>query len=100
MNFEIKEENGVYTGKPSGWIDTNAAPDFLEALRKLEEKAGKAVQLDCTELEYICSLGLRGLLKLKKESAAKGGTLELLNVQPDVMNILRMTGFDKLLTIR
>lgn len=100
MNFEIKEENGVYTGKPSGWIDTNAAPDFLEALKQLEEQAAKTIRLDCAELEYICSLGLRGLLKLKKESVAKGGTLELVKVQPDVMNILRMTGFDKLLNIQ
>ena len=100
MNFEIKEENGVYTGKPSGWIDTNAAPDFLETLKQLEAQAAKTIQLDCADLEYICSLGLRGLLKLKKESVAKGGTLELLNVQPDVMNILRMTGFDKLLNIQ
>ncbi|MBR3453972.1 MAG: STAS domain-containing protein [Bacteroidaceae bacterium] len=99
MNFEIKEKNGVYIGKPSGWIDTNAAPEFLEAIRQLEAQAGKSIQLDCTDLEYICSLGLRGLLKLKKESVAKGGTLELTNVQPEVMNILRMTGFDKLLTI-
>ena len=100
MNFEIKEKNGVYTGWPSGWIDTNAAPDFLDTLKQLEAQAAKNIQLDCTDLEYICSLGLRGLLKLKKESVAKGGTLELKNVQSEVMNILKMTGFDKLLTIR
>ena len=100
MNFEIKNENGVLTGSPKGWIDTNVAPEFLESLKVLEEQADKTIQLDCADLEYVCSLVLRGLLKLKKASASKGGSLLLKNVQPEVMNILRMTGFDKLLSIQ
>ena len=41
-------------------------------------------------------LALRGLLKLKKESAAKGGRLVLRNVEGEVRNILTLTGFIKL----
>jgi anti-anti-sigma regulatory factor len=45
-------------------------------------------------------LGLRGVLQLKKESAAKGGSLILTHVEGEVQKILRLTGFDKLLDIR
>ena len=71
MNIEIKEQNGSYLGILTGWIDTAEANQFLEDLNPLSANADKRIELDCSKLEYICSLGLRGLLKLKKESAAK-----------------------------
>ena len=96
MNIEIKEQNGTYVGILSGWLDTNEASHFLEDVKVLEENIEKPIVLDCKDLEYICSLALRGLLKLKKESAAKGGSLVLKNVTGEVQNILTMTGFIKL----
>ena len=83
MNIEIKEQNGTYVGILSGWLDTNAASQFMEDIKVLEENIDKSIVLDCKNLEYICSLALRGLLKLKKESADKGGRLVLRNVEGD-----------------
>ena len=71
MNIEIKEQNGNYHGILYGWIDTAEGSQFLEDLKPLMANAGKDIELNCEKLEYICSLGLRGLLQLKKESAAK-----------------------------
>ena len=62
--------------------------------------ANKRIELDCAKLEYICSLGLRGLLQLKKESAAKGGSMILTHVEGEVQKILTLTGFNRLLDIR
>ncbi len=76
MNIEIKEQNGTYVGILSGWLDTNESSQFIEDLKVLEENIDKPIVLDCKNLEYICSLALRGLLKLKKESAAKGAETE------------------------
>ena len=100
MNVEIKEQNGTCTALLSGWIDTNAATQFLEELKTLEAHSEKSVVLDCSGLEYICSLGLRGLLKLKKESAAKGGNVVLSHVGGEFQKILTMTGFIKLFDIK
>ena len=96
MNIEIKEQNGTYVGILSGWLDTNESSQFIEDLKVLEENIDKPIVLDCKNLEHICSLALRGLLKLKKESAAKGGRLVLRNVEGEVRNILTLTGFIKL----
>jgi anti-anti-sigma factor len=96
MNIEIKEQNGTYVGLLSGWLDTNEASQFMEDIKVLEENIEKPIVLDCKNLEYICSLALRGLLKLKKESAAKGGSLVLKNVGGEVQNILTLTGLIKL----
>ena len=100
MNIIIKEINGDYTASLSGWLDTNAAGEFLEGLKPLEEHADKAIELDCGKLEYICSLGLRGLLKLQKLSVAKGGTLVLTHVNDEIQKILTLTGFIKLFNFR
>ena len=100
MNIEIKERNGSYYGILTGWIDTALATQFNEDLKPLMNNADKSIELDCGKLEYICSLGLRGLLKLKKESAAKGGSLVLTHVEGEVLKILKMTGFVKLFEIR
>ena len=93
MNIEIKVQNGTYIGILSGWLDTNEAPQFMEDIKVLEENIGSPIVLDCKDLEYICSLALRGLLKLKKTSAAQGGSLVLKNVTGEVQKILTMTGF-------
>ena len=100
MNIEIKEQGGKYVGILSGWIDTAVATQFLEDLQPLRIHADQAIELDCEQLEYICSLGLRGLLTLRKESAAKGGTMVLTHVGGEVQKILTMTGFIRLFDIR
>ncbi|MBR7066597.1 MAG: STAS domain-containing protein [Prevotella sp.] len=100
MNIEIKERNGSYYAILTGWIDTAVGTQFLEDLKPLMDKADRSIVLDCEKLEYICSLGLRGLLNLKKQSAAKGGSLVLTHVEGEVLKILTMTGFIKLFDIR
>ena len=99
MNIEIKEQNGTYVVYLSGWLDTNEASKFLEETKPLEANIDKNIIIDCKELEYMCSLALRGLLKLKKESVAKGGSLVLRNVAGEVQKILTLTGFIKLFDI-
>ena len=99
MNIEIKEQNGTYIVNLFGWLDTNAATQFLEDIKPLQANMDKHVIIDCKDLEYICSLGLRGLLMLKKESVIKGGRLVLTHVTGEVQKILTMTGFIKLFDI-
>ena len=80
-----------------GVFDAPVAPFVVAFLVAVSDKA---IELDCGKLEYICSLGLRGLLQLKKESAAKGGSMILTHVEGEVQKILTLTGFNRLLDIR
>lgn len=100
MTTEIKEQNGTYLVTLSGWLDTNEASQFLEDLKPLEDHVEMPIVIDCKDLEYVCSLALRGILKLKKMSQAKGGSLVIRNVTGEVQKILTMTGFFKLIDIR
>ena len=58
-------------------------------------KTPSKITVDAAKLEYISSSGLRLLLLLKKQCP----DLRIINVSRDVDEILRMTGFDTLLTV-
>ena len=99
MKVDIQEANGVYTAILTGWFDTNEATQFLSDIQPLFDHADQQLVLDCGGLEYICSLGLRILLRLNKESAAKNGHLQLTNMNGEIRKIFEMTGFEKLFYI-
>ena len=52
-----------------------------------------------TGVDYLSSAGLRLLLTLQKRFKKEGGTFKLRGIQPGVLEILRMTGFLKILSI-
>ncbi len=52
--------------------------------------------IDAENLEYISSAGLRILLRLRKEEA----DMAVINVSPEVYEILEMTGFTEMMTVK
>ena len=58
----------------------------------------KDLTLNFDKLEYIASAGLRILLKSQKKMAVKG-SMKIINIKPEVREVLDMTGFAKLLTL-
>ena len=80
-----------------GRIDTNNATECGEQIMKaVAENPSLPVTVDCDGLNYISSAGLRNLMKLKK---AVSDTV-LVNVQPQVYDILETTGFTELMEVR
>lgn len=79
-----------------GRLDTAASVQFAAEMQPLLENAKEHIILDMAELTFISSSGLRHLLTLRKASQAAGGKVTLRNVSNDVMQVLRLTGFDKL----
>ena len=80
-----------------GRIDTTTAPDFgTEISDELDDI--RELILDFREVEYVSSLGLRVILELQKTMNEKG-KMKVVNVNKTVMDIFKMTGFDKILTI-
>ena len=77
-----------------GRVDSLTAPKILSFYEKTaREKNIRAVYVDCAELQYISSAGLRVLLIMKK-NAKDGVVLEY--VGPQIMEILETTGFDSI----
>ena len=79
----------------SGWLDTQTAPELEAAIGALDGAAASLI-LDLKELEYISSAGLRQLVAAHKKM---NGNLTIRNASAEIMDVLRMTGFDKRLHI-
>jgi anti-sigma B factor antagonist len=58
----------------------------------------KELILDCGELEYVSSAGLRVILKAQKRMKAQG-SMKLMGVNETVMEVFDITGFTDILTI-
>ena len=78
-----------------GRLDTITAPNLLAFYEKSKEKI-RGVRVNCHDLDYISSAGLRVLLIMQK-GCENGVTISEIN---DVISeILEQTGFDQILTV-
>lgn len=97
MTIEIKKNAKETTIEVAGRLDTITAP-VLE--KTIGDNIGntESLILDFKGLEYISSAGLRVLLGAQKKMN-KVGTMKLVSVCEEIMEVLEMTGFADILTI-
>jgi len=100
MEIEIKEQEGALKAYFKGSLDTPASVKAQKDIEPILQNANKEITIDCSELNYISSSGLRLFLTIRKESSRKGGTVIIENVSDDIRKIFLMTGFSKLFIIK
>ena len=93
MKASIEEQDGKLVATLAGEMDTAAAVEAEETLKPLQATNGKDVYIDCAELEYIASSGLRILLMILKSAKANGSRVVLRHVNDDIKNVFKLTGF-------
>lgn len=98
MEISIKKisETGLYV-KASGRLDIDNSAEYGIKIKDSLDDINELV-LDFSEITYIASIGLRILLELYQQMS-KQGSIKITNVQEPVLNVLKMTGFDKFLSI-
>ena len=82
-----------------GRIDTTNADQFQQDITPLMEGEKPNIDIDCTDLEYTSSQGLRTFLLLQKSVNARGGKMVLRNMNPMVKEVFDITGFSNIITI-
>ena len=100
MEVKIERGNAEVTAFLIGRLDTPASLEIAPQMNALSDAAAGTVVLDCKELEYISSSGLRIFLTLRKAAAAKGGRVIVRGMTPDIRNVFMMTGFLNLFEIQ
>ena len=98
MNINIEKRNDVTLMALEGRLDTTTAPELEKAINN-EGEALKNLVLDFKAVNYISSAGLRVLLTAQKKMNVQG-SMELINVSEEVMDIFEMTGFADILVIK
>ena len=100
MEVKIERENGVVTAFLIGRLDTPASLEIAPQMNALADEAAGTIILDCTELSYISSSGLRIFITLRKAAAAKGGKVIVRNITNEIRSAFMMTGFLNLFEIQ
>ncbi|MBQ0081578.1 MAG: STAS domain-containing protein [Alistipes sp.] len=96
MEILIRKSSDSVIAVMNGCFDTQAAEMYEPTVKELESLASKPIILDCRRLEYIASSGLRVLLRLRKACAAQGQRVTLQGVNPNIMEVLKVTHFDSM----
>ena len=100
MEVKIIRGNGEVTARLIGRLDTPAAQDIAPQMNALAEEASGTIILDCMELAYISSSGLRIFITLRKAAATKGGKIIVRGISNEIRSVFMMTGFLNLFEIQ
>lgn len=77
----------------NGRLDTPNSKAFEESIQPILQDEKPDVCIDCANLEYISSSGLRQFLTLLKHVRSVNGTMKIENLNPEVKEVFDMTGF-------
>ena len=97
MELKFEKVNGELHIYFPDRVDTQNAADFEESIFKIlgSQRAEKIV-LNLQDLDYISSVGLRIVLKIKKQF----NELSIIEVSSEVYEIFSMTGFTDIIDIK
>lgn len=82
-----------------GRLDGITSKTFSEKTSEQSQLSFSKIVLDCKELTYISSEGLRVILITAKRAKALGGGLTLCSVNPSVNEVMVISGFGSLLGV-
>ena len=99
MDIKITQQDNKTIVVLNGRIDTSNADQFQQDVAPLMEGENPDIDIDCTDMSYTSSQGLRIFLMLQKSVMARGGKMVLRNMNPQVKEVFDITGFSNIITI-
>ena len=99
MDVKITKEGEKSLVVLNGRLDTTNADQFQKDITPLMEDANPDIEIDCTDMEYTSSQGLRLFLLLQKTVSSKGGKMVMTNMKPQVKEVFDITGFSNIIKI-
>ena len=99
MKTSIEELEGKIVATLEGELDTAAAIEVEKELQPLYKSEGRDIVIECENLEYIASSGLRILLGILKSAKAAGSKVTLRKMNDDIKNVFQLTGLISLFEV-
>lgn len=96
MKTTIQEFDDKVIAILEGSLDTSVAAETERAMTPLYDVEGKDIMIDCTNLDYISSAGLRTFLGILQSAEEKGGHVFIKGINDTVREIFAITGFDNI----
>jgi len=94
-----KQENGVLVIYLNGRLDATTSTGLQKEINQLIESGETKILINFEKLGYISSAGLRVLITTVKLLKSKQGKLVLSNMSSIIFDVLKVSGFTKVLNI-
>ena len=99
MDVTTERQEGVLTAQVGGRIDGSNVAEFEEAIRTAIDEDDRAVLIDCENLGYISSAGLRAVLMTAKTLSGRNAKFALCAMSDPIREVFQISGFDKIVAI-
>ena len=99
MKMTTERQDDVLSIQVGGRIDGSNAITFQEAIRAAVADRDRAMIMDCAELSYVSSAGLRAVLMTAKTLTNRDVRFALCALSDNVLEIFEKSGFDKIIAI-
>lgn len=98
METIIEEQGKIAIVTLKGRLETSESEEVQEKMISLYEKDLERIIIDCKDLEYIASSGLRILFLLLRKMKPKGTDVVIRNCSDLLKTVFDSTGFSLLFT--
>jgi anti-sigma B factor antagonist len=88
LDFSYLKEHDIHLIKVKGRLDSYYASQLENSLEPVLRRAKKII-LECSDVTFLSSAGIKVLLSLTNVLKGKGGGLVLLNLQETAKKVLR-----------
>ncbi len=99
MNLEITKSADYTLVSVKGRVDTTNANELEKSILELIDGGDTKIIMDCSELNYISSSGLRVFLIVQKRLMSIKGQFRLCSLQPGIKEIFDISGFSSIFSL-
>ena len=98
FSVDSVNRSGEITLRINGRLDTVTSPELIEEFERLmKDPLSFSVTVNMEKCPYISSAGIRAFLIIYKRMHKIGGSFELINLRPEVYDIITTTGMSQFL---
>ena len=91
MKFSSTKSNNIVIIRIEGKLDANTSEEFQRNMTGLLTKGEKKFAIDCSELEFVSSAGIRAFLWIAKELQKLEGSLSISSLNDNVSRVFNIT---------
>ncbi len=97
LEIALFDRDSLQICKPEGELDSYTVAAFRESLASLDY--GSKLLIDLSGISFLDSTGLGALIGTVHRTREQSGKLAICSAKPNVSKLLKMTGFDRLVTM-
>jgi anti-anti-sigma factor len=97
MDVSLEERGEIVIIRVKGRLDAASSPQLQAAINTVIDGGHFKILLNFSDVDYLSSAGMRLLLAVSKKLGSLEGKVVACNLSDDVMEVIKMAGFDKVI---